>query len=131
MQKELRMSFSEYQELFKENEELKSEVKRIHKLLKEEGRVIDLRIHGIRKLSAPYAGFNSLNYPVYEHANLTDAEKVVNELVGNMRKAVDDLLRKLIESEQSTKRAENYIDAQRGEIDYLKSRNWFKRLFNL
>jgi hypothetical protein len=131
MEKELRISFSEYQQLIQEKKDLEEEVDRINKLFKEEGRVIDLRILEGRSHYTQFRSFSRFNYPIYNHVNLTDAETVVNELVGSMRKRIDHLEKELVDADNNLFVSHNSIDKLSKEIDYLKSRNWFKRLFNL
>jgi hypothetical protein len=131
MEKELRISFSEYQQIIQENKELASEVDRINKLFKENGRVIDLKIRQVSRHYTRYRMLSGFDYPFYEHVELTDTEKVVNELVMSMRKKIDDLENNLHTKDNDLMFSHDSIDKLSKELDTLKSRNWYQRLFNL
>lgn len=130
MEKTLKLSLAEYEQLITDKNDLKKEVERLNSLLKEEGRVIDLKFVDVRGVKTDYYTLDRYKYPFYQSVKLTDTEKVVNELVLGMRTAMEDNVKTLQQMQETLSRSEGEVSMLKNRIERLKSRNWFQRLFN-
>lgn len=131
MEKTLKLPLAEYEQLINDKNDLKKEIERLNSLFKEEGRVIDLRIVEVRRTITSYYDLDRYKYPFYESVELTDTEKVVNELVLGMRTAMEDYSKTAERMQDALMRSEGEVSMLQNRIENLESRNWFQRLFNL
>lgn len=130
MEKTLKLSLAEYMQLIADKNDFQKEIERLNKLIEGSGRVIDLRIVEVRRTITSYYNLDRYKYPFYESVELTDTEKVVNDLVLGMRTAMEDYSKAAERMQETLSRSEGEVSVLKNRIEKLKSRNWVQRLFN-